>query len=109
MNAFNEGFFEHFSIENYLKMSPANSLKAFKQNLLKTMAVEGEEEGATEIGNIIGEMLIPGAVVNSRKVFSRLFERIEKCVQRGERIELKVTDLAMVERTVPTFWLIPAK
>ena len=58
VNAFNEGFFEHFSIENYLKMSPANSLKAFKQNLLKTMAVEGEEEGATEIGNIIGEMLI---------------------------------------------------
>lgn len=58
VNAFNEGFFEHFSIENYLKMSPANSLKAFEQNLLKTMAVEGEEEGATEIGNIIGEMLI---------------------------------------------------
>lgn len=58
VNAFNEGFFEHFSIENYLKMSPANSLKTFKQNLLKTMAVEGEEEGATEIGNIIGEMLI---------------------------------------------------
>lgn len=58
VNAFNEGFFEHFSIENYLKMSPANSLKAFKKNLLKTMAVEGEEEGATEIGNIIGEMLI---------------------------------------------------
>lgn len=58
VNAFNEGFFEHFSIENYLKMSPANSLKAFRQNLLKTMAVEGEEEGATEIGNIIGEMLI---------------------------------------------------
>lgn len=58
---------------------------------------------------VIGEMLIPGAVVNSRKVFSRLFERIEKCVQRGERIELKVTELTMVERTVPTFWLIPAK
>ncbi|HBP24651.1 MAG TPA: hypothetical protein DD632_04375, partial [Oribacterium sp.] len=58
VNAFNEGFFERFSIENYLKMSPANSLKAFRNNLLKTMAVEGEEEGATEIGNIIGEMLI---------------------------------------------------
>lgn len=58
VNAFNEGFFEHFSIENYLKMSPANSLKEFRKNLLKTMAIEGEEEGATEIGNIVGEMLI---------------------------------------------------
>ncbi|MGM9697138.1 MAG: DUF5675 family protein [Prevotella sp.] len=58
---------------------------------------------------VIGEKLIPGAVVNSRKVFIRLFDRIEKCVARGERIELNVTDLTMVERTVPTFWLIPTK
>ena len=58
---------------------------------------------------VMGEMLIPGAIVNSRKVFIRLFDRIEKCVARGEHIKLNVTDLTMVERTVPTFWLIPTK
>lgn len=58
---------------------------------------------------VIGEKLIPGAAVNSRKVFDRLFERMEKCVARGEPIALHVTDRTMVERRVPTFWLVPAK
>lgn len=58
LNAINEYFFEKASIENYLKMSPANSLKEFGKNLAKTAAIEGEEEAATEIGNIGAEMLV---------------------------------------------------
>lgn len=56
---------------------------------------------------VIGEKLIPGVVISSRKVFDRLFDRIEKCVARGERITLHVTDNTMTERQVPTFWLVP--
>lgn len=58
LNAINEYFFEKVSLENYLKMNPANSLKEFGKNLAKTAAIEGEEEAATEIGNIGAEMLV---------------------------------------------------
>lgn len=58
LNAINEYLFEKASLENYLKMNPANSLKEFGKNLAKTAAIEGEEEAATEIGNIGAEMLV---------------------------------------------------
>lgn len=53
---------------------------------------------------VLGERLISGAVIYSPKLYTRLFERIEKCVIRGERITLKVTDYGMRESRVPKHW-----
>lgn len=55
---------------------------------------------------VLGERLISGAVINSLKLYIRLFERIEKCVIRGERITLKVTDDGMRESRVARHWTI---
>lgn len=56
---------------------------------------------------VIGEKLIPGAVINSRKVFERFFDRMEKCVARGESITLCIDGNNVREHKVPTFWLTP--
>lgn len=39
----------------------------------------------------IGEPLIPGALQKGSEVFERLFDRIEKAEQRGEKITLDIT------------------
>lgn len=54
---------------------------------------------------VLGKHSIKGAVVLSRKVFGRLFERVEKCVARGERILLDITDHMMRQTEDPKFWL----
>lgn len=54
---------------------------------------------------VLGERNIKGAVVLSRKVFGRLFERVEKCVARGESIILFITDHMMKHTEVPPHWL----
>lgn len=59
--------------------------------------------GKTDI--VLGEKNIPGAVILSHKVFERFFERIEKCVARGERITLYVTDHMMRHTEAPPYWL----
>lgn len=54
---------------------------------------------------VLGERNFKGAVVLSRKVFGRLFERVEKCVARGESITLFITDHMMKQTEVPHHWL----
>lgn len=41
---------------------------------------------------VIGEQLIPGAVQKGRDHYDRLFDRIEKCKDRGEAITLRITN-----------------
>lgn len=42
-------------------------------------------------GNIIvGKYLQPGIVLNSRQVFDRLYDRIEKAISRGHQVELTI-------------------
>lgn len=59
-----EGFFERYSLESLIKMAPADSVKNFVGNLVKQMAVEGQEEMATEISNSITDVLIMGESSN---------------------------------------------
>lgn len=59
-----EGFFERYSLESLIKMAPADSVKNFVGNLVKQMAVEGQEEMATEISNSITDALIMGESSN---------------------------------------------
>ena len=54
---------------------------------------------------LLGEKIISGAVIHSRDIYNRLFERIEKCIARGERITLHITNKDMSENDVPKFWL----
>lgn len=57
---------------------------------------------------VLGEKNIPGAVVLGHRVFERLFDRIEKCVARGERITLYITDHMMRQTEVPAHWQEPS-
>lgn len=54
---------------------------------------------------IIGQKIIPGAVTLSSEVFDRLFDRIEKCIARRERITLYITDHMIKQIPVPRYWL----
>ena len=54
---------------------------------------------------IIGELLIPGSVQKGREHYDRLFDRIEKCEQRGEPITLTITDDCCKESTPIRHWL----
>lgn len=54
---------------------------------------------------VLGEKSFPGAVVLSNKIFNRFFDRVEKCIARGERITLFITDHMMKQTEVPHHWL----
>jgi len=43
----------------------------------------------------IGEFLIPGALYKGTEPYERLYDRIEKCVQRKEPITLEITERFM--------------
>lgn len=60
-------------------------------------------QGKSDI--VLGKQQFPGTVILSSKIYERIFERIEKCVARGERIMLYVTDHMMRETEVPKYWL----
>ena len=53
---------------------------------------------------IIGEELIPGAVINGREYYDRLFERIEKAEQRHDPVELIITHTNVRQRKTPRHW-----
>lgn len=54
---------------------------------------------------VIGEQLIPGAVQKGRDHYDRLFDRIEKCKDRGEAITLHITDDCCEESEPIKYWL----
>lgn len=54
---------------------------------------------------VLGKQQFPGTVILSSKIYERIFERIEKCVARGETIQLYITDHMMKQTDVPKFWL----
>lgn len=57
---------------------------------------------------IIGEELIPGAVISGRIYYDRLIDRIEKAEQRGDPIELLITHALVRQRPTPRHWRAPA-
>lgn len=54
---------------------------------------------------VLGKQQFPGTVILSSNIYERIFERIEKCVARGETIQLYITDHMMKQTDVPKFWL----
>lgn len=54
---------------------------------------------------VLGKQQFPGTVIFSSKIYERIFERIEKCVARGESIQLCITDNMMRESEIPPYWL----
>lgn len=52
----------------------------------------------------IGDVLIPGAVFKASETYERLFDRIEKCEQRGEPITLIIDELQCIENTPIKHW-----
>lgn len=55
-----EAAFEKFSLEAVLKAGKVTGIKSFIKELLKGAGVEGSEEVATEIANIISDQIIMG-------------------------------------------------
>lgn len=53
---------------------------------------------------IIGEELIPGAVINGREYYERLFDRLEKAEQRHDPVELIITHTNVRQRKTPRHW-----
>jgi len=53
----------------------------------------------------IGEHLISGVLYNSTEIYNRIFERLEKCVNRGETINLEIQEQGMSESNVISHWL----
>lgn len=62
-------------------------------------------QGKSDI--ILGKQFFPGMVNLSTKIYERIFERIEKCVARGESIQIYVTDHMMKNTEVPRYWQEP--
>lgn len=60
-------------------------------------------QGQSDI--VLGEQLFPGVVILSSRIYERIFDRIEKCVARGESIQLYITDHLMRETEIPRYWL----
>lgn len=54
---------------------------------------------------VVGEQLIDGIVRLSKKLFNKLLDRIEKCMQRQEEIVLSITDDFISISQVPNFWI----
>lgn len=46
-----------------------------------------------------------GICFRSAEVFDRFFERVEKCIKRGEEISLFIDDTFIKKTEVPHFWL----
>ena len=56
-----EGLFEKVSLDKVVSMSNGvNSIKNFLKNTVKSMGIEGSEEGFTEIANIVYDNLVNG-------------------------------------------------
>lgn len=56
-----EGLFEKVSLDKVVSMSKGvNSIKNFLENTVKSMGIEGSEEGFTEIANIVYDNLVNG-------------------------------------------------
>ena len=56
----------------------------------------------------IGESIIPGALKKGSEVFERLFDRIEKAEQRGEKITLDIiTSVGIIYGEPLQYWLEP--
>ena len=56
----------------------------------------------------IGEPIIPGALKKGSEVFERLFDRIEKAEQRGEKITLDIiTSVGIIYGEPLQYWLEP--
>ena len=53
-----EVLFEKFSIDGVWKMASGNNLGSAVKNVLRQMGVEASEEAATEVANIIGDVLV---------------------------------------------------
>lgn len=54
---------------------------------------------------VVGEHLIDGIVKLSQKLYNRLLDRIEKCVQRQEKVVLCISDAHISRGRVPDFWI----
>lgn len=54
---------------------------------------------------VIGEELIPGAVKRGSEHYDRLFDRIEKCEQREERVTFIISDEDCEESRPAAHWL----
>ena len=52
----------------------------------------------------IGQSLIPGAVYRSTSIYERLFDRIEKCPSRRERIHLFIDETQCVNNKPIQHW-----
>ena len=52
----------------------------------------------------IGQPLIPGSVYKATEIYERLFDRIEKCEQRGEPITLVIDESQCVENKPIKHW-----
>ena len=56
-----EGFFEKFSLDKLVEMKDGvKNIKSFLSNTVKSMGIEGSEEGFTEISNIVMDSLVNG-------------------------------------------------
>lgn len=55
-----EALFEKVSIENFISEATAGTKGAWLLNILRQMGVEASEEGATEIANIISDVVVMG-------------------------------------------------
>ena len=53
---------------------------------------------------LIGNVLTPGVMYKSEKDIERLTDRLMKCIQRNESIDLIVTEANMVESTPTALW-----
>lgn len=52
----------------------------------------------------IGQPLIPGSVYKATEIYERLFDRIEKCEQRGEAITLVIDESQCIENKPIKHW-----
>jgi len=64
-------------------------------------AVEGKDDYHVNV-RLLHQM---GICFRSAEVFDRFFERVEKCIKRGEEISLFIDDTFIKKTEVPHYWL----
>lgn len=53
---------------------------------------------------LIGNVLTPGVIYKSEKDIERLTDRLTKCIQRNEAIDLVVSEANLIESTPTALW-----
>lgn len=70
-----EAFFEKFSIDNFLKAKDASTLAKGVKETIKQMGIEGSEEFATELANVVSDTIIRQNTSDVMNMYNDLLER----------------------------------